>query len=153
MQIEINELYADARNTSFKPKSGDFVCAKFSMDNSFYRARVENIVGNNCDVTFVDYGNKETIPLSDIHPMERKFMNYPQFGIECGLLAYPPATPVEKLQSLISENSIRATMVKEDNKKWLITLTEDFNGNVAILELLRQHETVVPRSIHGNDTF
>ncbi|KAF8782794.1 Tudor domain-containing protein 1 [Argiope bruennichi] len=149
MQIEINELYANARNTSFKPKAGDFVCAKFSMDNGFYRARVEKAAGNSCDVAFVDYGNKETIPLSDIHPMEKKFISYPQFGVECGLVSYPPATPIEKLQSLMVENSIQAKMVREENRKWLITLTEDFNGNVAILELLRQHETVVPRSIHG----
>ncbi|GIY84937.1 tudor domain-containing protein 1 [Caerostris extrusa] len=149
MQNGINNHYLNASKSSFKPKIGTIVCAKYSMDNLFYRARIENVVDDNCKVIFIDYGNKETVSFSNIHPLDSKFMIHPPFGIECGLHTYPPATPVEKLQGLMLENSVQAKMIKEENKKWLIALTEDFTGNVAILELLRQHEAVVPRSIHG----
>ncbi|GFY41217.1 tudor domain-containing protein 1 [Trichonephila inaurata madagascariensis] len=114
MQVEMNKHYANINNSSFIPNVGSYVCAKYSIDNMFYRALVENIVGSNCEVNFIDY-----------------------------------ATPVEKLRGLMLENSIRAQMLEAKNKKWLIALTEDCTGNVAILELLRQHETLVPRSIHG----
>ncbi|GFQ66797.1 tudor domain-containing protein 15, partial [Trichonephila clavata] len=149
MQVEMNGHYANIQNSSFKPNVGSYVCAKYSMDNMFYRALVENIVGSNCEVNFIDYGNKDTVPFFNIHPLDKKFMIHPHFGAECGLKSFPPATPVEKLKSLMLENSIRAQMLEAKNKKWLIALTEDFTGNVAILELLRQHETLVPRSIHG----
>ncbi|GFT20671.1 tudor domain-containing protein 1 [Nephila pilipes] len=149
MQVQLNEHYANSQNSSFKPKVGTYVCAKFSVDNMFYRAQVANIVGTNYEVNFIDYGNKDTVPSCNIHPLDKKFMIHPHFGVECGLKSFPPATPVEKLKSLLCENSIRAQMLKTENNKWLIALTEDFTGNVAILELLRQHETLVPRSIHG----
>lgn len=148
MQEQINEFYITRRNLSFRPAIGSYVCAKYELDGQFYRALVESVQGMQCKVFFVDYGNRELVAVQELHPMQKEFMSDPQFGVECTLESFPPATPVDKLKILMEGASIQARMLKEQNKKWTISLTED-QKNVAILELLRQHEQLVPRSIHG----
>lgn len=61
------------------PKAGDFVAARFSEDGAWYRARVrrndrENKKG---DILFIDYGNSETLPWSELRPMTQ-----PQFSTQ-----------------------------------------------------------------------
>ncbi|KAG8187346.1 hypothetical protein JTE90_011708 [Oedothorax gibbosus] len=149
MQEQINEFYLTRRNTSFRPVVGSYVCAKYDLNGQYYRALVENVQGMHCNVFFIDYGNREVVAMTELHPMQKEFMANPQFGIECGLETYPPATPVDKLKILMEGAVIQARMLGEKNKKWTVSLTEDFQKNVSILEFLRQHEMLVPRSIHG----
>ncbi|KFM61405.1 Tudor domain-containing protein 1, partial [Stegodyphus mimosarum] len=158
MQEQINELYQgnatfSKRNLKYVPTVGNLVCAKYEEDNQFYRALVISFKDSQFEVFFIDYGNRCIVPLYDIHPITKEFIKFPAFGIECSLESYPPGTPVDKLCSLMLENSIQARMIAEKDNKWLITLTDDFPNNVAILELLRQHENVVPRPIHGIGGF
>lgn len=44
---------------AYKPKKGDICAAKFTLDNEWYRAKVEKIQGNNASVLYIDYGNRE----------------------------------------------------------------------------------------------
>eukprot|EP01062_Namystynia_karyoxenos_P056434 TRINITY_DN4739_c0_g1_i1.p1 TRINITY_DN4739_c0_g1~~TRINITY_DN4739_c0_g1_i1.p1 ORF type:complete len:984 (+),score=385.13 TRINITY_DN4739_c0_g1_i1:107-2953(+) len=48
-------------------KRGEIVAARFSADKNWYRARVNQVVGDSkADVQFIDYGNKEVTPLRQI---------------------------------------------------------------------------------------
>jgi len=62
----------------FVPKSGELVSAKFS-DGSWYRARIRraSAVKREAEVTFIDYGNQDTVPFSDIRPLDPKFRSLP----------------------------------------------------------------------------
>ncbi|KAK5405742.1 hypothetical protein LTR06_008809 [Exophiala xenobiotica] len=53
------------------PKVGDVVAAKFTADNEWYRARVRRVDrdGKKVDVTYLDYGNSETVPWSRLRPL------------------------------------------------------------------------------------
>jgi len=52
---------------AYTAKKGDLVVARYSMDNLWYRARVEKMVGTNqVQVLFVDYGNRETVLKKDL---------------------------------------------------------------------------------------
>eukprot|EP00288_Rhodomonas_lens_P017705 CAMPEP_0177709398 /NCGR_PEP_ID=MMETSP0484_2-20121128/10781_1 /TAXON_ID=354590 /ORGANISM="Rhodomonas lens, Strain RHODO" /LENGTH=894 /DNA_ID=CAMNT_0019221011 /DNA_START=35 /DNA_END=2719 /DNA_ORIENTATION=+ len=53
----------------FRPKVGEVVCAKFSADDLWYRARVEARKGDTCSVLFIDYGNGEDVPVSRLRPL------------------------------------------------------------------------------------
>jgi staphylococcal nuclease domain-containing protein 1 len=44
---------------SYTPKRGDLCAAKFSLDEDWYRAKVEKISGNNATIKYIDYGNTE----------------------------------------------------------------------------------------------
>lgn len=40
-----------------KPRVGDTVSAKFTEDNSWYRAKIRRVSGDSVDVFYIDYGN------------------------------------------------------------------------------------------------
>ncbi|KAF2124236.1 hypothetical protein P153DRAFT_327287 [Dothidotthia symphoricarpi CBS 119687] len=58
------------------PKAGDFVAAKFTEDDTWYRARIRrnDREAKKAEVVYVDYGNSETIPWSRLRPLSQ-----PQF--------------------------------------------------------------------------
>lgn len=61
------------------PKAGDFVAAKFSVDGEWYRARIRrnDREAKKADVLFIDYGNSETLPWSELRPLSQS-----QFSIQ-----------------------------------------------------------------------
>ena len=62
----------------FAPKPRDLVSAKFS-DGQWYRAKVRksSAVKKEAQVTFIDYGNEDTISFSDIRPLDQRFRSLP----------------------------------------------------------------------------
>ncbi|KZT24206.1 transcription factor [Neolentinus lepideus HHB14362 ss-1] len=63
---------------SFIPRSGELISAKFS-DGSWYRAKVRRSspVKKEVEVTFIDYGNHDTVAFSNIRPLDPKFKALP----------------------------------------------------------------------------
>jgi len=63
LQSEIREIFNQTKPVGgHTPKKGELLAARFTVDNEWYRARVEKIEGNNrISVYFVDYGNREII--------------------------------------------------------------------------------------------
>ncbi|KAH7888601.1 hypothetical protein F5I97DRAFT_1853998 [Phlebopus sp. FC_14] len=63
---------------SFSPTNGDLVSAKFS-DGSWYRAKVRRAspIKKEAEVTFIDYGNQDTVKFSNIRPLDPKFRSLP----------------------------------------------------------------------------
>jgi staphylococcal nuclease domain-containing protein 1 len=64
--------------SGFVPKGGDLVSAKFS-DGAWYRARIRRAspVKKEAEVTFIDYGNQDTVAYSNIRPLDAKFRSLP----------------------------------------------------------------------------
>jgi staphylococcal nuclease domain-containing protein 1 len=62
----------------FAPRAGDLVAAKFS-DGAWYRAKIRRAspVKREAEVTFIDYGNQDTIGFADIRPLDAKFRKLP----------------------------------------------------------------------------
>lgn len=58
------------------PKVGEYVAAKFTEDNTFYRAKVRHVnrETKEAEVNYIDYGNSEKIPFSRLRPLSQ-----PQF--------------------------------------------------------------------------
>lgn len=54
---------------AYTPQKGDIVAARYSADNEWYRARIDKTVPGSAQVTFIDYGNKETVKNKDIAPL------------------------------------------------------------------------------------
>lgn len=59
------------------PKAGDFVAAKFTEDDQWYRARIRrnDREAQKAEVVYIDYGNNETVPWSRLRPLTQ-----PQFS-------------------------------------------------------------------------
>ncbi|KAK7053364.1 hypothetical protein VNI00_003990 [Paramarasmius palmivorus] len=62
----------------FTPKGGDLVSAKFS-DGAWYRAKIKRSspLKKEAELTFIDYGNQETVSFSNIRPLDPKFRSLP----------------------------------------------------------------------------
>jgi staphylococcal nuclease domain-containing protein 1 len=62
----------------FTPRGGDLVSAKFS-DGQWYRAKVRRAspIKKEAELTFIDYGNQDTVAFSNIRPLDPKFRGLP----------------------------------------------------------------------------
>ena len=62
----------------FVPKAGELVSAKFS-DGAWYRAKIRrsSSLKKEAEVTFIDYGNQDIVPFSNIRPLDPKFRSLP----------------------------------------------------------------------------
>ena len=69
------------------PAVGDVCCAKFTEDDTWYRAVVTAVFFKNdsVEVLYVDDGNKESLPLSRLRPLEQKFRQLPCQAVCCEL--------------------------------------------------------------------
>ena len=65
--------------TPVTPRSGDLVSARFSVDQQWYRARVlkSNPQKRQAEVQFIDYGNSESLPFSELRMLDGSFKGLP----------------------------------------------------------------------------
>lgn len=68
-------------------RAGDLVSAKFSADNAWYRAKIrKNVVSRKeAEVVFIDYGNSEVVPHSNLRPLDVRFKTLPPQAKEATL--------------------------------------------------------------------
>ncbi|KAI2639261.1 tudor domain-containing protein [Xylaria nigripes] len=82
MMNEFKKFHLDSKNNrplGNPPKAGEYVAAKFSADNQWYRARVRSNdrTAKVSEVVYIDYGNSEQIPWSKLRPLDQ-----PQFTVQ-----------------------------------------------------------------------
>lgn len=79
------------------------VC-KYSVDDLFYRARIESINKDNktVDVVFVDYGNAETVDVNSIKPLSADLINLP---MQASLVYIAGVKPLHNSASKESKNN------------------------------------------------
>jgi staphylococcal nuclease domain-containing protein 1 len=67
-----------AAPSAFTPKAGELVSAKFS-DGSWYRAKIRRSspIKKEAEVTFIDYGNQDTVAFTNIRPLDPHFRSLP----------------------------------------------------------------------------
>ncbi|KAH9485463.1 Staphylococcal nuclease domain-containing protein 1 [Psilocybe cubensis] len=77
-EFSIHHRGAVASPPGFSPKGGDLVSAKFS-DGAWYRAKIRRAspIKKEAEVTFIDYGNQDTVAFSDIRPLDAQFRSLP----------------------------------------------------------------------------
>ena len=77
-EFALHHKAAGPSPAGFAPKSGDLVSAKFS-DGQWYRAKVRksSAVKKEAQVTFIDYGNQDTVEFKDIRPLDQRFRSLP----------------------------------------------------------------------------
>lgn len=93
---------------------GQLVCAQFSEDNSYYRARVLHKIDNEYEVEYLDYGNREVVPLTRLFKLHPQLLTscYPPFALHCSLSDLPAEMEdeeeigrlVDAMKELISED-------------------------------------------------
>ncbi len=90
---------------------GRLCAASFGKDGSWYRAKITAVSGNSVEVLYVDFGNSETLPLSDIIELEPQFCEMPVQALKCCLKNYTHTGSEECLalfQELVLQHEVLA---------------------------------------------
>lgn len=134
---------------AYKPKAGDNVVAKFSVDQQWYRAKVLKVSGSEVSVVYVDYGNREVlssknvaaIPLGKFSPL-----TFPPAAKEYSLafVRVPQSDPdlVEEARSAISEDTADKVLLlkaeyRDSNNLEAVTLLNSETKQDIGLNLVR----------------
>lgn len=107
------------------PAPGQACCALYAEDQSWYRASVVSIHGQQIKVQFVDYGNAELVDRETIKPISPEFLTKPLMAVECCLDGFQsaPATDeaAEAAETLLAEKDLTVTFTGGKN----VTVTID----------------------------
>ncbi|XP_059112185.1 tudor domain-containing protein 1 isoform X7 [Peromyscus eremicus] len=70
---------------SYRPRTGEACCARYTSDDLWYRAIVLEMSDFDVKVLYADYGNIETLPLSRVQPVLPSHLELPFQIIRCSL--------------------------------------------------------------------
>ena len=88
LMAQMNSYYeglADSDMTVERPEIGMPCAAKFSEDDTWYRAEIQTPSTQKVEVQFIDYGNTEMIAVNKLRKLKPEFMKMKSQGIKCGL--------------------------------------------------------------------
>uniref|UniRef100_A0A8C0HMW6 Tudor domain-containing protein 1 n=1 Tax=Buteo japonicus TaxID=224669 RepID=A0A8C0HMW6_9AVES len=103
---ELEGYCKSCKNQPFQPKLGEACCARFSGDGRWYRALVLKASQSVVKVLYADYGNTETLPLSEVLPITDSYLKLPFQTIICSLAGETKCCCTElKMQVRISPSN------------------------------------------------
>ena len=104
--------FAQTTPPATPPPIGHYCLALF--DGSWYRAKVESFdsAHSNLGVFFVDYGNRETVRLTQIRSMPAQFTDVPMLVLKCALYGIEPRAALEPDPAILALFSQLATSSK-----------------------------------------
>uniref|UniRef100_A0A8D2J708 Tudor domain containing 1 n=1 Tax=Varanus komodoensis TaxID=61221 RepID=A0A8D2J708_VARKO len=77
--------YSGVNQDEYVPVRGEVGVAKYSVDQNWYRALIEevDIIKKNAWVLYIDYGNRENVPLNKIKQLHKEISHVPPCAIKC----------------------------------------------------------------------
>lgn len=69
-----------------KPQQGEVVCAKFSVDQKWYRGETLEVGADKAKILFLDFGNTEDVIFRDINVLQGELLEIPVIAWLCGLV-------------------------------------------------------------------
>ncbi|XP_066147642.1 maternal protein tudor isoform X2 [Euwallacea fornicatus] len=132
---EIQQFYKDRIPESCAV--GAPVVGLFAEDNVLYRAQILEVVGGLYKVFYVDFGNVSTI--TKVWPIDKKFMQMPAQGLNCGLAKVAPCGEDWPDPSIFSQYFGKefyiARFLNRDENRTYVQLWDNQN---EVLQLLKQ---------------
>ncbi|NXW30211.1 TDRD1 protein, partial [Phaetusa simplex] len=132
LQVSLNE-HCDKFPSSpaFHPAVGNVCCAQFTEDNLWYRAAVTEYVSEDTIlVGYIDYGNREVLPLTKLRPMIPRLMDLPAQAIRCTLAGVKPplgawtSKTIFFMNQLVKDKVFTVKVVDKDNVRSVVELVD-----------------------------
>ncbi|XP_063433954.1 uncharacterized protein LOC134715596 isoform X2 [Mytilus trossulus] len=105
---------------------GSFCCGKFSEDEAWYRAVVTDIKDQEVTVTFIDYGNGETLPVSSLKQLHKDILS-PAMAFHCcldGCESVDPTILEPRLTALMDSTELNASFMGKIGDLYKVVLTD-----------------------------
>jgi staphylococcal nuclease domain-containing protein 1 len=149
------------------PKAGDFVAAKFTADDEWYRARIRrnDREAKKAEVVYIDYGNSELLPWSRLRPLSQAQFSptsklKPQaLDAQLSFLQLPSnaeylADAVHFISQITADRQLVANVdqVEKDGTLWvtLFDPKESKTGEQSLnAEVMAEGLAMVPRKLKG----
>ncbi|XP_045189866.2 uncharacterized protein LOC123547112 isoform X2 [Mercenaria mercenaria] len=139
MQLECEAEFDN--NVGLRFEVGELCCAKFPVDNNWYRASVLEIFPDNTvKVEYVDFGNQTDVPTSHLRPVTEDYTRLPLLAFRCSLHGVSPvgsswtkATTEE--MSKFQDKQLYGRVVSMNNDVYELDLT-DLDTKVNMAEYL-----------------
>lgn len=145
-------------SSTFAPKAGQAVAARFAADGRYYRAKVAAPpAAGQVEVMFVDYGNSQTCALSECRPLEPSvsLSAVPPLAV-CCRLAYLVAPPTDDevgtecalaLSQAVLGQTVRARVEKRSPGEMHVTLLLASHSEGSSSSQPAEGEPSAPKSI------
>ncbi|XP_045124704.1 tudor domain-containing protein 7-like isoform X2 [Portunus trituberculatus] len=147
LQTEMELHYMEDKNLKpvKEPVVGEIYVA--SHEESWHRVELLEVMDDQVKVKFVDHGDKEDIPLSDLHHLEAKFFSLPPQALKCCLAGLEDAPEEPAFQALMESLPMGKTLVARVTRRqepyaivvFDTSTNEDINLNDKVFESLAQH--------------
>ncbi|KAF6724964.1 Tudor domain-containing protein 1 [Oryzias melastigma] len=144
----------DQNSVTSRPVPGAACCARFSVDDNWYRAVILEVGEAEMSVIYADYGNSEKVPVSRILPIPTHLLELPFQITRCALTGsehFPAEWPPQVQQMFHTElsNDVTATVQSFDGSANVLSLSlssERGGWNLAamIQEMLHVNRTSRP---------
>ena len=72
-------------DTPYRPQIGEVVCARYSMDDEWYRGEVLDICGDKYNLCLIDYGTPEESSPESIRKLHPDLLGNKIVGVKCRL--------------------------------------------------------------------
>ncbi|XP_049829315.1 staphylococcal nuclease domain-containing protein 1 [Schistocerca gregaria] len=127
------------------PKKGELCAARFSLDREWYRAKVEKISGSNVSVFYVDYGNRETINVSDCAKLPAEYSSEKYFAQEYALAC----VQLPRNDNDYREEAVKAFISDVENRPVLLNIEYRIGNlpHVTLVEVNDHEEDIVKNLI------
>ncbi|KAJ8033209.1 Tudor domain-containing protein 1 [Holothuria leucospilota] len=138
-----------------KVENGQLCVVRSPTDEALYRARVLKMVGEEVEVYYVDYGNRENVSKEAIFVISPELLKFPAQAIQCTLSSISKASPftddvVEKFTELTMDKQLVAKPVKRSVNRVEMELSdtsgeEDVNISLEVKKVLDESKmTTLP---------
>ena len=86
MLEQIESVMPQTGSHKFKPGVGKYCYALFKPDGKYHRGVIISVhQTNTCQVYYIDYGNTETVSVSDLVPLSEELRMFPALALPCSL--------------------------------------------------------------------
>jgi len=127
------------------PTVGSYACGQFTENDCWYRVIIEDVKSDNeLSVMYVDYGNKEMLPLTRIKQLSPKFVSCPLQAIRCSLIGVDDTNATDGFGDFLlnKEFHLTAKQALKDGS-YLVSLV-GIDGNSVVEEATKLHLVVDP---------
>ncbi|NXC02319.1 TDR15 protein, partial [Orthonyx spaldingii] len=123
-----------------KPEPGLLCCARYSRDGCYYRGVVTKVFRVSITVSFLDFGNTDTIPCRYVKTLLPEFSDLPALAMCCSLACTFPVDGVwvkketDFFKQVVLNKPVLIHVIGKQNNKYIVNVqchTGFLQGNVA----------------------